>query len=141
MFSSITSYIGLISNQKYYLYSKVFHQVLSYFSTCNPIRHSKMCILDIILARLYDSDDKPFVTESNNVSKKHCTKDERNGTVSIPKISEQERVPKQKEMNENNNSMVSSGGILGITFVNMYSSAEVESLEYSGLESRPKKGK
>ena len=61
-----------------------------------------MCILDIILARLYDSDDKPFVTESNGVSKKRCPKDERNGTVSIPETSEKESAAKQKDLNIKN---------------------------------------
>ena len=100
-----------------------------------------MCILDIIIAIICEYYDKPFNTESNNVSKKRCKKDERNGTVSIPKTSEQERVPKQNYLNGNNKSMVFLDDVLGGTWVNMCSFAEVESLEYSGLNSRPEKRK
>ena len=98
-----------------------------------------MCLLDIILARIYGSDDNAFNTESNNVSKKRCTKDERNGTVSITKTSEQERVPKQNDLNGNNTSMVPIGGVLGITLANMCSSTEAESSEYSGLKPKDEK--
>ena len=95
-----------------------------------------MCILDIILARLYDSNDKPFDTESNNVSKKRGIKDKRNGTA---KTSEQGRVPKEKDSNGNNKSMVIVGGVIGGTWVNMCSSAEAESSEYSGLKPKDEK--
>ena len=98
-----------------------------------------MCILDIILARLYDSDDKPFVTESNGVSKKRCPKDERNGTVSIPETSEEESVAKQKDLNGNNKTMAALGGVLGVTLGKMCSSAEAESSEYSGLKPKNEK--
>ena len=95
-----------------------------------------MCILDIILGRLYDGDDKPFNTESNNDSEKRCTKDKRNGTA---KTSEQERVPKEKDSNGNNKNMVFLGGVLGGIWVNMCSSAEAESSEYSGLKPKDEK--
>ena len=81
-----------------------------------------MCILDIIIAIIYDEltkNDKPFNTESNNVSKKRCKKDERNGTVSIPKTTNQHNAPMEKDMNANNKSMDPGGGILGITLVNI----------------------
>ena len=100
-----------------------------------------MCILDIIISIIYDCYHEPFNTESNNVSKKRCKKDERNGTVFIPQTSEQERIPKQNYLTGNNKSMVFVDGILGGTWVNMCSSAEEESLEYSGLKSRPEKKK
>ena len=98
-----------------------------------------MCLLDIILAKLYDSDDKAFVTESSNTSKDRCTNEERNGTVSIPKTTKQHNAPKEKDMNVNNKSMDPVGGILGITLVNMCSSVEAEPSEYSGLKPKPDK--
>ena len=98
-----------------------------------------MCILDIIIAIICEYYDKPFNTESNNVSKKRNEKDERNGTVSIPKTSEQERVPKQNYLNGNNKSMVFLDDVLGGTWVNMCSSAEAESSEYSGLKPKDEK--
>ena len=98
-----------------------------------------MCLLEIILAKLYDGDDKPFVTESGNVSRERCTNEERNGVVSIPKTSEEANEPKQKDMNGNNKSMDPVGGILGIAVINMLSSAAAESSEYSGLKTKPDK--
>ena len=98
-----------------------------------------MCLLDIILAKLYNSDDKPFVAESSNVCKELCTNEERNGIVSIPETTKQDNAPKQKDMNGNNKSMDPVGGILGIAVVNMCSSAEAESSKYSGLKPKSEK--
>ena len=97
-----------------------------------------MCLLDIILAKLYNSDDTPFVTESSNVSKELCTNEERNGIVSIPKTTKHNNAPKPTDMN-GNNKMDPVGGILGVTMVTMFSSAAAESSEYSGLKSKEEK--
>ena len=73
MSSSITQDITFNYQLNIVSLVKVVWLTILIFFDLYLMRGGKMCLLDIILAKLYDSDDKECVTESSNTSKERGT--------------------------------------------------------------------